>query len=121
MTVEEHLQFKYKSLDVTKSSIRVLSIHPQLSIRGLLQCSIQDTTIDAQYICLSYRWGSTTEQHTILVDGKQLQVTKNLHDFLHEARLLQKQHFGHVRKRHLTTNAVCIDQSSIVERNHQVA
>jgi hypothetical protein len=66
-----------------------------------------------QYTALSYTWGDSTPLHTILVDGKPLQVRQNLWDFLQQAR---------ERKltKYLWIDALCIDQEQLNERNHQV-
>lgn len=110
--------FMYEQLDTTRQCIRLVSIKQQLSPGGFIQCSIRQATIDAQYTCLSYRWGLPGLLHTILINGRQFHISQNLHDFLEVTRTC----IGPDRLRsNYWIDAVCIDQRSETERNHQVA
>lgn len=67
------------------------------------------------YKSLSYTWGSPSGgSRVIRLGGTAFRVRKNLWDFLHRAR-----------KRGLTgylwIDAICIDQATVGERNHQVS
>jgi hypothetical protein len=66
------------------------------------------------YTALSYTWGDATPLRTIDLDGKPVAVRKNLWDFLNRAR--EDGFAGY-----LWIDALCIDQSTVGERNHQVA
>lgn len=83
------------------------------------------------YITLSYAWADMAAEmestafpyslrpatnYSIAVDGKPMQVTANLHAFLHEASKLSE-----LRSQYLWIDQLCIDQSNIIERNAQVA
>lgn len=117
-------EYRHEPLDTTQRSIRLLSIHRALSPEGFVQGSIRYTTIDAQYNCLSYVWGSPDQPYTLLVDGKRLSVNKNLHDFLTTVRTFTYREPGQLRKSHLRDDiwidAICIDQTLTSEKNHQV-
>lgn len=67
-----------------------------------------------QYRALSYTWGDAASLEIIELDGKPLTVRRNLWTFLDRAR---RDHF----EGYLWIDALCIDQSTISERNHQVA
>jgi hypothetical protein len=67
-----------------------------------------------QYTALSYMWGQTIADHTINLNGTPFLVRKNLWDFLRQARIDRLEGY-------LWIDALCIDQSSIGERSHQVA
>ena len=127
---EQREEFVHDQLDTTQQSIRVISINPELSPEGWVQCSIRQTTIDAEYNCLSYRWGSLDFSHTLIVDGKRLSINQSLHDFLARVRTFtyrepDQLHANLHAKYHLRDNlwidAICIDQNSESEKNHQVA
>jgi hypothetical protein len=116
------------------SSIRVLSVDASLNC----QLSIVDLDDEnhAPYNCLSYTWGSPLppgspdaaryemdlaagSQSTILVDGKELTVTRNLYEALQQ---LQKS--DPMRLSCIWIDAICIDQrdpEGLVERERQVA
>ncbi|KAH6613881.1 heterokaryon incompatibility protein-domain-containing protein [Boeremia exigua] len=123
--IERYPIFQHEALDTTQQSIRLISIDPELSPEGLVQSTMQHATIDAHYNCLSYRWGAADFSHTFLVNGKRLRVNQSLHDFLEAVRTLQYPAPGRKEKLHLRSclwiDAVCIDQTSNHEKNHQVA
>lgn len=108
--------FQHTPLDHSKASIRLLRILPETSSNGLVQCHIWHDNVEAQYTCLSYVWGSDDDQKIILLNGKSFCVRKNLFDFLSVARTKYAN-----SRRTFWIDAISINQTSIVERNHQVA
>jgi hypothetical protein len=123
--IRRYQNFEHEPLDTTQPSIRLISIDPNLSPEGLVQGIIHHATIDAQYNCLSYVWGSADQSHALIVNGKRLSINKNLHDFLTAVRTFKYRESGVRRDKHLRANlwidAICIDQDSTDEKNHQVA
>ncbi|KAH7371662.1 heterokaryon incompatibility protein-domain-containing protein [Pyrenochaeta sp. MPI-SDFR-AT-0127] len=140
--------FKHTELDQNKPSLRLIQILPDLSKENLVQCKLihallppsylhaedredHSITIQSQegasiaetdeesndsainYLCLSYMWGDPLRQHAITINGKRFQVRRNLWGFLRMAR----EKLPHV---YLWIDALCIDQSNTLERNHQV-
>ncbi|KAH9866593.1 hypothetical protein J1614_008285 [Plenodomus biglobosus] len=108
--------FRYKPLNRTRGSIRLLTVRPSLSTTGQIQCNIWHDTVDATYTCLSYVWGSDLNPKAILVNGSTLQVHENLWQFLDVARNKYAS-----KPRTFWIDALCIDQTSFAERGHQVA
>ncbi|KAH7412199.1 heterokaryon incompatibility protein-domain-containing protein [Phaeosphaeria sp. MPI-PUGE-AT-0046c] len=106
--------FKHTALNHDTQSMRLVRIHPDLSSGGQIQCDIKQTTVDTTYMCLSYVWGDQDHGEFILIDGKSHWVGHNLLCFLKYAR----------RKSHLLNwlwiDALCINQSNLAERTHQV-
>jgi hypothetical protein len=78
--------FTHEPLDHSKQSIRLLNVKTNASADGLLQCTIVQSTISANYNCLSYTWGEATRCYDILINGKVMSVRQNLFDFLCEVR-----------------------------------
>lgn len=74
------------------------------------------TTTHEGYNCLSYAWGDSKPEHLLLINGQKFYVKKNLFDFLENTR-------GQTKYKHVEywIDALCIDQSNVAERNHQVA
>ncbi|KAI8225327.1 Heterokaryon incompatibility protein 6, OR allele [Colletotrichum sp. SAR 10_96] len=64
------------------------------------------------YEALSYAWGSTDQSETITANGQILHVTKNLYSAL--------EHLRQKENRILWIDAICIDQTNLQERGHQV-
>src|SRR4051794_13764327 len=108
--------FQNEPLDYTRGAIRLLRILPTLSDSGLVQCEIWHDNVNAEYTCLSYVWGPETIQAQILINGKLFWVRKNLWQFMKVARKKD----AHAL-RTLWVDALCIDQDSVLEKNHQVA
>ena len=81
------------------------------SIDGaILHVSLDD---HPSYEALSYTWGNGVSLHPINVDGCTFMVTRNLLAALKRLRLPHQD-------RYLWVDAICINQSDIPERNHQV-
>jgi hypothetical protein len=111
--------FKHNPLSYSNGSIRLVQILPSLSAEQIVQCEISHTTTDASYECLSYRWGELNPEHDILLNGKLFKVRQNLFEFLEHMRLGSPTSSN--SNQLIWIDALCIDQSSINERNHQVA
>jgi hypothetical protein len=67
-----------------------------------------------RYSALSYMWGKAIAEYTISLNGTPFLVRKNLWDFLRRAR-------GDSFGGYLWIDALCIDQGTVGEKNHQVA
>lgn len=66
-----------------------------------------------QYQAVSYTWGDPPADHVIELNGTSFSVLRNLWAFLHQARANRVTGY-------LWIDAICIDQTTIAERNHQV-
>lgn len=110
--------FCHKPLDTTKPSLRLLEIS-HIDLDGILTCNIKHAEITDQYTALSYMWGPGTPCHDIaLIDhptGRKgrFKIRSNLYNFLLRAVCTEV-------GKPFWTDAICIDQSNIRERNHQV-
>jgi hypothetical protein len=104
--------FMHKPLDQPRGSFRLLRVTPEKSTEGRIQCTTNNSTIDAshdQYTCLSYTWGLPDDDDhdvlglAILVNGRSMSVGRNLRHFLEVAAKKYP-------LMHLWIDAVCIDQ-----------
>ncbi|KAK6433101.1 hypothetical protein LTR95_010718, partial [Oleoguttula sp. CCFEE 5521] len=77
---------------------------------------IPDATVDElKYEALSYAWGISTIKCHIILDGTSgFAITENLHRALHRLRLPN-------RARLLWVDAICINQTDLLEKASQVA
>jgi len=67
-----------------------------------------------EYEALSYEWGDASDEDPdILINGKEVQIRQNLRIALWHLRPKDDE-------RCLWIDAMCIDQSNVLERNHQV-
>lgn len=110
-------QFSHSPLNLDRPAIRLLRL-----LRGTepsVECEIfqayLDTTRDdlIPYEALSYTWGGTERAANVQIDAKNYNVTENLYLALLHLRLPYED-------RLLWVDAICIDQSNLRERGHQV-
>jgi hypothetical protein len=101
----------------TSTNTRVIEIHRWRSKK--ISCKFRVISLDnpPPYVALSYTWGSLPANETIILDGVPVAVRLNLLQFLLEFRA--RHMFLSVPL--LWVDAICIDQSRIAERNHQVS
>ena len=126
MVIYSGSQFRHQPLDTSRAQIRVLCVAPEAG--GLIQCTIKHIDLNANpapfYRALSYTWGSPEDTQEISVNGRSLEVRRNLHDFLvaFRARLFNFRGGGVFEEevQWLWIDQICVDQAVIHERNHQV-
>ncbi|RMJ17817.1 hypothetical protein CDV36_002500 [Fusarium kuroshium] len=112
----DHL-FNHQPFSLGGSTIRLLQLHGGTMYP--IQCSmfeacLKDPDRSMDYEALSYVWGSNHADEMIHVDGQILCITKSLHSAL--------RHLRHKKDdRILWADAICIDQSNVMERGHQVS
>ncbi|CAO2655563.1 Nn.00g043660.m01.CDS01 [Neocucurbitaria sp. VM-36] len=118
--------FRYKPLDSSKRSIRLLEILPGRDfepIKGTLSSYDLDDT--PQYIALSYMWNQGSQEKYIDCQGTKIRVGENLWHFLHQYRhktSIQQYHERNpASSLRLWIDAVCINQEQNSERSHQVS
>jgi hypothetical protein len=108
-------QFAHDPLDLESRSIRLLRISPAEDPKEEIRCELCLTSTDAQYTCLSYVWGDPDKGQWILINGDRLWVRQNLWNFLASARKMPE-----LTSQWIWVDAICIDQTNITEREHQV-
>ncbi|KAJ4298023.1 hypothetical protein N0V90_005922 [Kalmusia sp. IMI 367209] len=97
-------------------SIRLLLLQPAAALDEAIRCSLVETPLDSalEYSALSYTWDGQSPSCPIECDDGELNVTPNCWAALR--RLRDKQEL-----RNLWIDGICIDQTSVQERNQQVA
>jgi hypothetical protein len=108
--------YVYQPLDDATQSIRLIRLQPASSFGSDVHYDIYHVNLDTQpiYEALSYAWGDAKVTSPIFLEGCPFQATVNLVSAL--------RHLRHEDKtRTLWVDAICIDQSNIQERGHQVA
>ncbi|CZR65662.1 uncharacterized protein PAC_15562 [Phialocephala subalpina] len=115
------MQSIYHSLLDSRSTIRLLTLHPaQASLEEsdtpVLTCTLRTVSLleSPSYVALSYTWGNSTTSQIIHINGEPVPVGENLAAAL-----------SHIRKPDrlitLWVDAVCINQEDNLERSHQVS
>ena len=110
--------YRHESLP-TLRSIRVLRLQPSPSRDAKLTCALVAVSLDEspKYWALSYTWDAQAPSHPIVCQNKRssnaLNITPNC-----AAALYQLRHES--EERTLWVDSICINQTSIAERNSQV-
>ncbi|KAI0153737.1 heterokaryon incompatibility protein-domain-containing protein [Pestalotiopsis sp. NC0098] len=110
--------YKHQPLDAV--SFRILRLLPADKLDDTLECEIQHVPLpksgiqNISYMALSYVWGKDhTSSCKMIVQDGHIMIRPNLDSALR-----------HLRRRNaiitLWVDALCIDQSNVQERNHQV-
>jgi Heterokaryon incompatibility protein (HET) len=108
--------YAYQPLDHATQSIRLIRLQPASTFDSDVHCDIYPVSLDANpdYEALSYAWGDAAITAPIFLQGCSFQATVNLVSALRHLRY-------HNKARTLWVDAICIDQSNVQERGHQVA
>ncbi|XXG98532.1 hypothetical protein Hte_004856 [Hypoxylon texense] len=107
--------YPYRPLGETE--IRLLRIVPGTDT---IECILHQMPLAevSFFYALSYVWGDTRHQKTIMLEGKPFHITSNLHEALHQFR--QRPHdIGHP-KDYFWADAICINQDDIEEKSCQI-
>ena len=96
---------------------RIMELFPGLQ-NSRLKCSLHLASLDIPlcshtFEAVSYTWGTDERVRLVICDEQQIKVTANCEAVLRQLRLSD-------RARFLWIDTICIDQSSISERNAQV-
>jgi len=104
----------YAPLDKSHNVIRLLHLSPVSSNRIHGRFSIALLDDKPEYEALSYAWGDADDTVPVEVEGCSVPITKNLHSALKHLQL-------EVEERVLWVDALCINQTDLRERMHQVS
>jgi hypothetical protein len=111
--------FQYSSLEPAQpDAFRLLYLLPGKK-SSPIKCSLKHTRRNeakSSYRAVSYTWGEELPTETIFINGLPFKVRPNLEAALRSFR--ENKHY--IGRLPFWIDAVCIDQDSSTERNHQV-
>lgn len=112
--IEPQIPWLDTPLDIRRHCIRILILDKGPN-DSTITCNLQTVSLDdyPDYETLSYVWGDPAKTKPITVSGVTYNATENLVDFL---CCLRQQ----TMNRSLWVDAICIDQSNVAEKNHQL-
>jgi hypothetical protein len=118
--------FVHEPVDRSLQEIRLICVMPEAD--GPIECKFKHINLQSnptpEYRALSYTWGAPNPVQEIIVNNQSLLVRQNLYDFLKafRARLYRFRDYNDHEKeiQWLWIDQICIDQSVVEERNHQV-
>ncbi|KAL8856235.1 MAG: hypothetical protein Q9178_007152 [Gyalolechia marmorata] len=107
--------YVYKPL-LSRGSIRVLTLHPATDPDAPVSCDLDEVSLhkDPKYYAVSYSWDAQERSCPVHCAGHQLLTTPNCLAALRQFRQNDKPEV-------LWVDSLCIDQTSIPEKNEQVA
>ncbi|CAO2655102.1 Nn.00g101660.m01.CDS01 [Neocucurbitaria sp. VM-36] len=107
--------FQHDPLPDSTTHIRLLEIvHGDFEQHVVCELSVWPLDTTPSYYALSYTWGDPGVTAKITVNGKRMVVRKNCEYAL-------QQSFASKASRYFWVDAICIDQDTREEKNHQVA
>jgi hypothetical protein len=123
---EPEATFAHEPINRHLQSIRLICVIPEAD--GLIECKLKHVDLQssqtAEYRALSYTWGPPHPVQKMLVNNQSFFVRQNLYDFLKafRTRLHRFRDCGDYGNeiQWLWIDQICIDQSVVEERNHQV-
>ena len=108
--------YEATALDLACQNIRLVELQPASeSDSSTIKCNFEcfPLSICPPYVALSYTWGLANRLKEIQINNCRFMIRENLWWFLHHMRLRNQRKLFWI-------DALCIDQSNILERNHQV-
>ncbi|KAI6084106.1 heterokaryon incompatibility protein-domain-containing protein [Hypoxylon rubiginosum] len=107
----------YKPLDRDRREIRLLHLDWNGDDDEIVTCRMTTASLEEgpSYAALSYVWGTQPPTEEILVNEKEVLITKSLLRALWHLRRNEL-----FREIPLWADAICIDQNNLAERGHQV-
>jgi hypothetical protein len=116
-SVLQSTEFRYSTAPLNPSSHEIRLVELQRDDGSSTPtCILRSYPVDGPhppYIALSYAWGVNVRYADIGLNGSPFPVAKNLWDFLVQVR-------SDDRYAVYWIDAICIDQTNVHERNHQV-
>ncbi|KAK7706329.1 hypothetical protein SLS64_007669 [Diaporthe eres] len=109
-------RYRYRQLEQARD-IRILELRPAESFNDPLHLSLKQVSLEDhdrhRFEAVSYVWGAPRGGQEVLCDDETIRVTTNCESLLRHLRLKTE-------TRHLWVDALCINQSSTSDKNHQV-
>jgi hypothetical protein len=118
--------YAYTPLDRITESIRIIRLLPDQTLLGPLLCELIIEKLDPAnppaYEAVSYTWDGQTPSDDRYItyvcssgesDNKKITITKNCEDVLRHIRLPRS-------IRYIWIDSICINQTSVEEKSHQV-
>jgi hypothetical protein len=103
-------------LDTKANCIRLVRLDLRASTDTSMACELRTFPLAERptRAALSYTWGTEVDPREILLNNKPLSIRQNLWHFLHQKRKEADEQWFWI-------DAICINQESVHERNHQIA
>lgn len=111
-----HNHYRYRQLKQARD-IRILELRPAESFDDPLHLSLKQVSLEDHdrhnFEAVSYVWGAPWGEQEVFCDDETIRVTSSCESLLRHLRL-------ETETRHLWVDALCINQSSTSDKNHQV-
>lgn len=103
----------HPSLDPLEKEIRLLSLHDSEDTNAPLSGELHLASMEDDYTALSYVWGDWCDRRPMRINGFDTTITANLEIVLRQLRNERK-------ALKIWVDAICINQTDIAEKGHQV-
>jgi hypothetical protein len=105
--------YRHQALDTSTQQIRLIKLRPGKHRQPQCDIAVFELSSAPPFVALSYTWGPPSPQFDLLVNDEPIRIRENLFQFLQTYRATECNDY-------LWIDQICINQSSVQERNHQV-
>jgi hypothetical protein len=115
------MSYQYENLEGETREIRLIRLAAGCATasKETVQCVLEiyslDTCPPLPFVAISYCWGISTERRVIAIGGRMLNIPASAEEVLRFALHTEGS------SSYIWIDAICIDQSNLLERNRQVA
>jgi hypothetical protein len=115
------MAYQYESLKESEKEIRLIRLAAGCSPESdeTVQCVLEPYSLISRqpipFVAISYCWGISTEKRVVRIGGLSLTVPASAEEVLRVALQVEGS------SSYIWIDAICIDQSNLLERNQQVA
>lgn len=134
MHVHTNSAYKHETLDTSREQVRLFRLTEQSGVKEPTIYGTLETFDLAEcppYLALSYTWGQPLNAQTIYIDNMPFDIWPNLYNFIHTFATTKDDQFHKMYAYYSISHAspvlaylwidqLCIDQSAVSERNHQI-
>ncbi|KAH6866490.1 heterokaryon incompatibility protein-domain-containing protein, partial [Alternaria rosae] len=120
--IQSARRYRHQALNTSTQQIRLIKLHLRNTNRPEFDMSVFELSNAPPFTTLSYMWGPPSPRFDITISGKPLGIRENLFRFFETYVRNTENDFlwEYTGPLYLWIDQICIDQSSVSERNHQV-
>ncbi|KAI1619917.1 heterokaryon incompatibility protein-domain-containing protein [Exophiala viscosa] len=111
--------YEYDSINSEAGTIRLLRVNRAIYRADVLECELIVCNIPniPAYDALSYCWGQPLFDHSLLCNGRRMNIGKSLHAALQRYRQAEDSE----KQEYLWADAICVNQKDTSERSQQLS
>jgi hypothetical protein len=105
--------YPHQALDTSTQQIRLIKLRPGKHDQPQCDIAVFELSSAPPFVAFSYTWGPPSPHFDLLINDEPIRIRENLFQFLQAYRATACNDY-------LWIDQICINQSNVRERNHQV-